>query len=76
MWQVGRAEVEVRVRPAQRDELEWYASHELEAGTEVDYLEVEASRGKVQDRHSMVRAVKAVVRAVLMAFRGRYVEAQ
>ncbi len=76
MWQVGRAEVEVRVRPVQRGELEWYARHELEAGTEVNYLEVEASRVKGHDRHAMLQAVREVVRAVLMAFRGRHVEAQ
>ncbi len=76
MWQVGRAEVEVRVRRVRQDELEWYVCHELEAGTEVDYLEVEASRVKGDDRHPTVRAVREVGRAVLMAFRGRYVEAQ
>ncbi len=76
MWQVGRAEVEVRVRAVQRDELEWYVRRELEAGTEVDYLEVEASRVKEHDRHAMLRAVSEVVRTVFMAFRGRNVEAQ
>ncbi len=76
MWQVGQAEVEVRVRPVQRDELEWYVRHELEAGTEVDYIEVEASRVKGHARHAMVRAVREVVRAVLLAFRGRYLVAQ
>ena len=76
MWQVGLAELKVRVRPVRGKDVDWYVRHELEEGTEVDYLEAEASRVQGQGRHSMLRAVRDVGRAVLSALRGRYVEAQ
>ena len=69
MWQFGLAEVEVRVRPVQQKEVEWYVRRELKPGTEVDYLEGQVARARRHARKPIIRVVKEVVRALLEAFR-------
>lgn len=69
MWQFGLAEVEVRVRPVQQDELEKYVRGDLEPGTGVDYLLAEVARAGRPANRPIVRVVKRAIRALLEAFR-------
>ena len=68
MWQFGLAEVEVRVRPVQQAELEWYVHSELEPGTEVDYLLGQVTRAAHRARRPMGEIVGRVLLALTRAF--------